>query len=549
MNHALVLPAQRSRPLLRRIVKSTTTWLACFVVFQVTLTQPIVAQSTAEDRAALFDYILAQTLARESFSPIKNRNLGLDVERAMLRLRDEVIAADTEEKLYYALAKLSNARKDRHLSIGLVQGGITLRDTTGVPQANYPVPGTPVLHAPIKFATDYGSPGGYFVFVADYAQDIGRHSGGSVPQVGDKLVAINGLAFADYVAAIEPYHRYSSVNGLWWQLATWIPQRSYQFPRSLYRENLELQLERQSGEQYQLVLPYMAQDEISWLGQGAQHYPGFTLVFSTPTFDLYRSQRPQAVLLSWHRFESSLPDDIDRLMDYAVEHELLDHAVIVDATRSGGGSLGAYAVRRLSPKPFKTTFGNLRISDAAAQFLQERRQRAAERGFSSPRPGEIDDGRWLLEWLESDVAAAIEAGQLYSTAVPFKNAHAPGYSDGILRPAEVHFRGPMVCWLGPYGGSHLDQFASIVIDNGLAYTMGMPAGGYSNTWEHEEVLTFPISGEPVATFMWSIGHTIRPNGEILEGNPARVDEFIPVTRENYGNYYEILLRRSLEHVR
>ncbi len=549
MTQTTVFAAQRSVMSLHRAVRLSARVVVSFILFLVTLAQPLVAQSTADDRAALFDYILAKTLERESWSPIKNRNLGLDVERAMLRLRDEVIAADTEEKLYYALAKLSNARKDRHLSVGLVQGGITLRDTTGVTQANYPVPGTPVLHAPIKFATDYGSAGGYFVFVADYARNIARLSDGSVPQVGDKLVAVNGLSFADYVAAIEPYHRYSSVNGLWWQLATWVPQRSYQFPRGFYRENLELQLERQSGEQYQLVLPYMAQDEIVWLGQGAQHYPGFALVFATPTFDLYRSAQPEAILLSWHRFEASLPDDIDRLMDYAVEHDLLDHAVIVDATRSGGGSLGAYAVRRLSPKPFKTTFGNLRISDAAEQFLQERRQRAAERGFSSPRPGEIDDGRWLLEWLESDVAAAIEAGQGYSTNVPFKNAHAPAYSDGILQPAEVHFRGPMVCWFGPYGGSHLDQFASIVIDNELGHSMGMPAGGYSNTWEHEEVLTFPISGEPVVSFMWSIGHTIRSNGEILEGNPAQVDEFIPVTRENYGDYYEILLRRSLEHLR
>jgi hypothetical protein len=506
------------------------------------------AQSTPEDRAALFDYILQITLERESFSPVKNRALGLNVERNMMQLRDELIAADTEEKLYYALARLSNARKDRHLRIRLVEGGITLQDTAGVTQANYPVPGTPVQHAPIRFATDYGSAGGYSVFVADYARDIERHSGGIAPAYGDRLVGVNGASFADYVAAIEPYHRYSSVSGFWWQLATWIPQRSYQFPRSFYRETLELELEREGGDRYQLVLPYMAPDESDWTGHGEQHYPGFNLVFETPTFDLYRSVQPQAVLLKWHRFNQTLPDDIDHLMDYAVEHDLLDHAVIVDATRSGGGSLGAYAVQRLSPKSFKTTFGNLRISDAAVQFLEGRRQRAAERGFRSPRPGEIDDGSWLLDWLETDVVAAIEAGQRYSTNVPFKSAHAPAYSDGILEPAAVHFRGPLVCWLSPYGGSHLDQFASIVIDNELGHTMGMPAGGYSNTWEHYEVLTFPISGDPVVQFMWSIGHTIRPNGEILEGNPAMVDEFVPVTRENYGSYHEMLLGRTLERL-
>ena len=75
----------------------------------------------------------------------------------------------------------------------------------------------------------------------------------------------------------------------------------------------------------------------------------------------------------------------------------------------------------------------------------------------------------------------------------------------------------MVCLLSPYGGSHLSQFASIVVDNGLAPVLGMPDGGYSNTWEWTEVLVFPISKKPIVSYMWNIGHTLRPNGEILEG--------------------------------
>ena len=118
----------------------------------------------------------------------------------------------------------------------------------------------------------------------------------------------------------------------------------------------------------------------------------------------------------------------------------------------------------------------------------------------------------------------------------------------MLEPARVHFRGDMVGLFSPYGGSHLDQFASILIDNGLAYTIGMPAGGYSNTWEWEETLYFPISGKPVVRYMWSIGHTIRPNGEVLEGNPALVDEYVPVTRDNYLQYYPTLIERALTHL-
>ena len=121
-------------------------------------------------------------------------------------------------------------------------------------------------------------------------------------------------------------------------------------------------------------------------------------------------------------------------------------------------------------------------------------------------------------------------------------------SDGILKPAETHFRGSVVCLFGPHGGSHLDQFAAMVIDNKLAHTIGMPTGGYSNTWEWYEILHFPISGKPVAQFMWSMGHTIRPNGEILEGNAAMVDEYIPLTRENYRSYYELLLNTAFKYL-
>jgi hypothetical protein len=514
---------------------------------QTVVVGQVAAQSTPADRAALFDYILAKTLERESFSPVKNRTLGLDVEREMLRFRDELIAADTEEEFYYALAKISNARKDRHLRINLVEGGISLRHMAGVEQANYPVPGSPVLHAPIRFAADYGTPGAYFVFVSDYAEDIRESSGSEAPGIGDKLIAINGRDFADYVAEIEPYHRYSTVNGFWWQLATWIPQRSHQFPPEFYRASLELILERKSGERYSLALPYLPPAEIDWVGHGERQYPSFRHVSSSESFDLYLSRERRVVLLQWHGFRDDLVTAVDRLMEYAVDQDILDYAVVVDATRSGGGSLGAYAVRRLSPRPFKTTFGNLRVSDITQPFIDEL-LRGIRRGDRGGLPAELDDGTWLSEWLEGDVAKAIEAGQRYTNNVPFKLAHLPEYSDGIIDPAELHFRGPLVCWFSPYGGSHLDQFASIIVDNELAHTLGMSPGGYSNTWEWEEVLVFPRSQEPVVEFMWSIGHTIRPNGEVLEGNPALVDEFVPLTRDNYLSYYDELMARTFQHL-
>lgn len=535
--------------------RSKSVFLFCIILilFRFCHSAPIPPNTDAgsrEDREALFDYLLAKTLERESFSPVKNNKLHLDVVKEMQKYRGELIQADTDEKLFYVLLKISNARKDRHLNISLVKDGITLPQTAGVSMDRGVGEAKPILHAPIRFSVDFGKPGQYFVFVSGLAKNIEEFTEGVLPEIGDRLSAINGQGIEGYRRAIEPFHRYSTVEGFWWKFALWIPQKSYQFPPSFYREKITFSLEKKDGGHYKIVLPYLSPDKMEWEGIGEQHYPGFHLLFSTQTYDLYRDKgNKKILLLDWYGFRENLVKDIDRLMDYAAEHQLLDYAVIFDGTRSRGGSKGAYAIQRLSAKPFKTTFGNLRLSDIIPTFVDQKRQQYEQRQILDSGVAEtIDDGTWLLEWLEDDVLKGVRSGQEYSNKVPFKLAHLPKYSDGIIKPAEVHFKGPLICWFSPYGGSHLDQFASIIVDNDLGHTMGMPAGGYSNTWEWDEILVFPMSKKPVVRYMWSIGHTIRPNGEILEGNPAKVKEYIPVTRENYVDYYKILLKKTYRYL-
>ena len=83
--------------------------------------------------------------------------------------------------------------------------------------------------------------------------------------------------------------------------------------------------------------------------------------------------------------------------------------------------MGAYAIQRLSPKPFKTTFGNLRISDIVPDFIaMMRKKKAAGEAMTA-----VDGGDWLMDWLETDVIQAIEKGRDYSNNVPFKSSHLP----------------------------------------------------------------------------------------------------------------------------
>ena len=494
---------------------------------------------TPELRDNLVDTILARTEQRESFSTIKNEKLRFEPLEAMASLRETVVSASTEDELYYALAQLSHARRDRHLDIFLVPGGLRPADVTGL--AVWGDKSSTPLQSPVRVFPDYTSnSAGYFV--GDIA--VGE-MWSELPKIGDRVVSVNGRSVEQWYEATMPFMRHSTQIGLRWKLAEAMTQTTAVFPPELRDATLQLTVESKDGSKQSFTFPYVNANDLTWTGSGDPQYPGLSLGLRTPTYDLFLSDdSSRFIVLVWYGFRETMVADVDTLIELAERDGLLDYAMVVDVTRSGGGSLGAYALQRLQSRPFKTTFGNLRLSDVIEPFVEAKRSDFSANNINdNGAPETIDDGTWLMEWLEEDVLPAFARGDEYSNDVPFKLAHAPKDSDGVLEPAPVHFRGPFGVISGPSGGSHLDQFISIVVDNSLGPVVGMTPGGYSNTWEWEEVLTFAGTDQPVVGFMYSIGHTIRPNGEVLEGNPAAVDEWIPLTAENVEEYYLILLEQ------
>ena len=504
---------------------------------------PSAKVGTPEMRAALFDTIMARTERREAWSPIKNQNLGFDPVQAMHAVRDDVVSAETEEDLYYAIAKLSHARRDRHLDLLLAPGGLELADSSGLDvigaEASDPD------RAPVRVFPDYSADGAAY-FVGDLAPGS---DAGDLPHIGDRVTAVNGVPIAQWEASATEFTRHSTVIGLKWKIADMMTMATASYPPSMRGDGISLTVVSGDGEESTFDLAVHPAGSLEWQGTGEPAYDGFDLVHETITYDLLVHDARRIVILVWTGFRETMIEDVDALMQIAQERDLLGYTMIVDVTRSGGGSRGAYSVQRLQGKPFKTTFGNLRISDVIEPFVEERRESFARRQLTDGGvPETIDDGSWLMEWFEEDVMPALARGDAYTTNVPFKSAHASKDSDGVLQPAPVHFRGPFAVISGPDGGSHLDQFIHQVIDNDLGPVVGMPPGGYSNTWEWEEVLTLPGTDQPVVAFMWDIGHTITPGGEIAEGNPAEIDEWIPLSSENVEGYYATLLEAALRHL-
>lgn len=475
---------------------------------------------TQDQRLQLFDELMDKTRRREAFSELKNERLGLDYDAAAKRLRPLFAKASTDGELFYALVQLSNARRDRHLKVKTVAGGLE------VPEA-----GQPPREAPVKFLPSYGSE---TIFVADVAKDLPEPR----PGLGDRVLEVNGKPIDVWLDDHEQWFRFSTIDNLRWQQAAYLNRDRYGLgpPHVLDVMRLKL-LSSRDNQPYETELGYEEAKSITWEGNADPHYTGFEEAVGTGSATLFvpSDDRP-IVVFQWHGFRPSLPADLDTLMAYAQRHALLDHDVIVDTTYGRGGAGSAWALARLSPKRFKGTFGNVRNSDVVPGFLKL---------VKAPVWDEPKE-HGVVEWLEVDVLQNTPMGD-YAKPVPFKSFHLPKDSDGVFDPAPVHFRGRLACIFGPRGGSNLDQFGAMVVDNDLGFTVGLPLGGYSNTWEWTETLYLPGSQQPLASYMWNIGHTIRPNGEVLEGNPAVPAERLPLTAENFRDYHDQAIARIVAH--
>ena len=123
---------------------------------------------------ALFDEIISKTERREVFSDVKEANIGFSAIEDMKKLRDEFIASETEFDLYFALVKLSNVRRDRHLAVGPVERALPLPERR------------PCVAAPIYVLPELTDVHNPTFFVAAVGEGV------TSPQPEDVIVGVNG---------------------------------------------------------------------------------------------------------------------------------------------------------------------------------------------------------------------------------------------------------------------------------------------------------------------------------------------------------------------
>ena len=259
---------------------------------------------------ALFDDIISKTERREAFSEVKESNIGFSAIEDMKKLRSEFVASRTGTDLYYALSKLSNARRDTHLGVGPVDGGLLAPDRECVSAPIHVLPDLSDIHNPT-------------FFIARLTQ--GRTS----PKVGDVIVGVNGRTMAEYMDEFTPWIRHSTLHGLYWRMAYGMPKQIPTTPPRLYSSRLDLTLEDSSGQQYDVSLPY----NYGCYSLNSRHSTaGFVEVMQRENFNVWLDRSRQVVLLQWLDFEYSLIQDIVDLMKYAEREQILDYDMIIDVS-------------------------------------------------------------------------------------------------------------------------------------------------------------------------------------------------------------------------
>ncbi|MEM6927472.1 MAG: hypothetical protein AAF602_11110 [Myxococcota bacterium] len=491
------------------------TWLGLLAC-----TSLVDAQPTDPDRAAreaFFDDFVDKTLRRTAFSPPKWEALGTDYRGYVTSrgLRERFAAASTEAELWDAVHRLNASRRDRHLR---VEG-----------------PRPPLQCIPVRFYPDLGDERAPTFFVANFdaeaeAKGVSR---------GDGLVAIDGVPVEERVEQLWDEAAYSTARNLYVRGLG----NGGDYPgllscvRSEVSWSTRLTLrDAATGASKTVELPRTPPVPVAWWHQPLlptregwrSRYAalGFTPLVETPDAVLYVDASRRVAVLEWLQL-SQVEKTLEAVLDAAEKHDALGYGLVLDLTHGRGGSRSELVVATVADAPFETTFGNVRVEDRA--FVE---------AHLGQHAGKVR--RWIRR--------ALQAGAPYTTNEPFKLRHFPAGSDGVMKPAKRRFTGPRAALLFPWGGSNLDQLAAMLVDNpGVGvHTMGMSAGGYSNTWEWSEALEVPGLG-PV-TFMWTVGHTLRPNGEVLEGNPARAADWRPLTRDNAPTYLTDLLRAGIAHV-
>ena len=480
---------------------------------------------TARQRKELFEGLLRDTLAWEAFSPRKNKTLELDFAVQAEELRRAFLKADKELLLYNVLLHFSNLRCNHALRPRLLDDGLRLdRDHQELP---------------VRFGVGEGSGSDFRLFIRDHDVDIRRKLNTISPRItsveaGDVLVDINGSEVPDVLAGMQPFLSYSTTRQLWSEFARCLSLKRHDLGHRMFKKDVTFGLQKANGKGYRLRVSFIDETHtIDWaVNWDRHHYSGFERALQTPSFDVYLPSggvAAEALIVEGREFTDDTGEDVDKLRTWAVAQGVLHYNVVFDLSAARGSVVPWTLLQTLVDQPVLVTQATLRLSDVTPSLIS--------RLLRSASPA-------LKTWLVDVVRPAQERGVDMVGPVPYGMVLPPD-TEGILDPAEVHFTGGRSALIAASSSPAVNHLAAMWVDNGLGASHGVAPFGCANAWQWRAPISLPRSDRPLVDFLWNVGHVIRPNGEVLEGNPPQPTDPVPVTAGNFQSWHSKLVDQAL----
>jgi len=256
--------------------------------------------------------------------------------------------------------------------------------------------------------------------------------------------------------------------------------------------------------------------------------------------------------LSWRALDhDALPTQLRKLQAEGAK------AVVFDLRRTGGGLFHPDLVSHFASKPYRITTKSFYYSPAFSDpdddwVLLNQWQPSLYVGPTPSPPASPIGPQRRNEPNPNDCGPRNLVPRLrrykrknptefYSNPLPFfcrpQREDDPAYA-GASDPI-----GPVGAVLGPHCGSACDQFASILVDNGIALPVGLPTAGGSSPYRI--AIPLRLADDSEVRLRVTVGVDYRPiEGEhTLEGNPVRPDKLLTPVQESLSEYLARALRR------
>jgi hypothetical protein len=470
------------------------------------------------DREALFQSYAATIRDGQYLSAEGFHRLDTTWEKELEKAHRRFLDAKTKQDVYYALLSLKNSYHDMHCRLS-------------VPDALEPKGETAAL--PLKFRP--ARVGSKLEFVVEWSRLPGVEK-------GDALKSYDGKSPEELLATFTEWEVGNSPERREFEFARWLTVRDPKDAPPSETSAVELVLRDGKGREASARAEFSPRrrEESSPAAEPSLRddadYAGWTPDFTGLNYRVYADTASGTLVLRdssfwygfseaelwnrlrlvsyktepiWERGSLQAHDDfervdMERLGDYLKSRNAQFGRLLVDVRENGGGPIAQRLTEFVADKPYRATWSVTRL-------LPLLRRDAQFRDAAYPRPYSGKAAMTIRE-LESGAELASPHAFICKT-----DDCGPREGDGKPSALGLHYKTALLT--GPYCVSSCDQFAAVFLDNGFGPVVGLPPAGASSPSRADVKLKL-ADGEEFSLGL-SFGITYRPNGEVLEGNPAR----------------------------